>query len=397
MTQTNSPHVKIIHGDCLTALHCLPAASVDAVVTDPPYAIDAAAIRRQLRARQTDRRHPELSEQSGPSRVTEPARSVNPDTSTLMDAPMLGMRSQNWNDSATHSRGYVDNDPKLFQAWTQAWSQECLRVLKPGGHLLAFGGTPTWHRLTCGIEDAGFVIRGSLAWLYATGFPKGVNVDAAMNGSKSIGSSTRQPTDAANQRWAGWNTALKPAHEPIVLARKPLDGTVAHNVALHGTGALNIDACRVQPSTRQDLALIDTPREDAPPGRWPSDVFLDADAARALNAKAGGRPVADFFWHAKPTGAERVQVDGATHPTVKPLSLMRELIRLVTPPGGVVLDPFAGSGTTVEACLIEGFQSVAVERDATFVSLIQRRVDRRLDPVRATSDRREQPGLFDSL
>jgi hypothetical protein len=166
-------------------------------------------------------------------------------------------------------------------------------------------------------------------------------------------------------------------------------GTVAVNVNAHGTGALNIDGCRVGGSNSGD--------SDLPNGRWPSDVFLDAGAALLLKEKAGGRPVADFFWHAKPAPSERVRVDGVSHPTVKPLSLMRELVRLVTPPMGVVLDPFAGSGTTVEACIMEGLGCIAVEREEAYIALIRQRVRRRSDPVAAVVNSGDDPGLFDFL
>lgn len=308
-----------------------------------------------------------------------------------MGAAMLGMQSANWSDSATHSRGYIDNDPDAFEEWSMLWASECFRVLKPGGHLIAFGGTPTWHRLTRGIERSGFVIRGSMAWLYATGVPKGLNVQAAMNGLKNTGgsnsskSSERGASDALpGEQWAGWSTGLKPGHEPIILARKPLEGTVAANVTKYGTGALNIDGCRVSADA------------DGTGGRWPSDVLLDRGAAEALDAKAG-RPVADFFWHPKPGKSERVTVDGVTHPTVKPLSLMQELVRLATPPGGTVLDPFAGSGTTVEAAIVEGFGCVAIEREAKYLPLIEQRVSRRLDPVAAVLAAGRDMGLFDLL
>jgi site-specific DNA-methyltransferase (adenine-specific) len=250
-------------------------------------------------------------------------------------AAMLGQQSHNWHERATHSRGYADNDPVQFGRWCQLWSRECLRLLKPGGHLVAFGGTRTWHRAASAFEDSGFEIRDSLAWLYATGFPKSVPVSRAIakHLARSGGDSAGQASSSA-AAWEGWGTALKPAHEPIVVARKPLTGTVAANVLEHGVGALNIDLART------------------PEGRWPTNVYLDASQAQeldALDARASR-----FFWVAKPGGTERVRVGGVSHPTVKPLSLMRELIRLVTVPSAVVLDPFAGSGTTVEACVLEG-------------------------------------------
>lgn len=252
------------------------------------------------------------------------------------------------------------------------WATECLRVLKPGGHLAAFGGTRTYHRLTCGIEDAGFEVRDCLAWLYGSGFPKSLNLDG---------------------EWDGWGTALKPAHEPIVLARKPLTGTVLGNVSAHGTGAVNVDGCRSEV------------------GRWPTNVILDDEAAAMLDAQSGvlhsqhpatrrsrskvlgvtemgtGASVeyADrggasrFFYIAKASKADRGE--GNTHPTVKPVDLMRWLVRLVTPPGGTVLDPFAGSGTTGVACLIESFPVVLIEREDEYVEIIRQRLSRPIEPV----------------
>ncbi|ALA06326.1 DNA methylase [Mycobacterium phage Ukulele] len=354
----------------------------------------------------------------------------------------------------------------------EMWEQ-CLRVLKPGGHLLAFGGSRTWHRLTVAIEDAGFEIRDSIAWLYGSGFPKSLDVSKAID--KAAGAErevtglsqhhspgrttdlglinddgwqggqlrtvTAPATEAAWQ-WQGWGTALKPAFEPIVVARKPLAGTVAANVLEHGTGALNIDACRIPAgqdyrdkcasvvgldSNRNGAAYgewtgarTDSAREE---GRWPTNVVLDDTQAAELDAQtgiqksgtavqrngggqkifggiaggensAGARPDAGyndeggasrffpvFKYQAKAPTKERpsyVNEDGnkVAHSTVKPLALMRWLVKLVTPPGGVVLDPFAGSGTTVEACLLEKFRCIAIENEPDYIPLIEQRLER---------------------
>lgn len=386
----------IYHGDCLTVLAKLPDASVDAVVTDPPYE--------------------------------------------------LGFMGKGWDASGIAYR--VD-------LWAEA-----LRVLKPGGHLLAFGGTRTWHRLACAIEDAGFEVRDSIAWMYGSGFPKSLDVSKAIDkaagaererigdygqGFRAAGSGlegwqrqahsidkgiTAPATDAARE-WSGWGTALKPAHEPIVVARKPLVGTVAANVLEHGTGALNIDACRIAHSGSENMAAIQAPSSSTfsaaasdwttmtykPGGRWPANVVLDEDQAAELDQQSGNRPggtypaahqiksqpgqangtmnggwngvtrteavklddsggASRFFYVAKAPARERPKVDGTAHPTVKPLTLMRWLCRLVTPPNGVILEPFAGSGTTVEAALLEGFRVVAIEREADYLPLIQARLDR---------------------
>jgi site-specific DNA-methyltransferase (adenine-specific) len=305
---------------------------------------------------------------------------------------------------------------RTFQGWCESWLVEALRVLKPGGHLLAFGGTRTWHRLAVAVEDAGFEVRDSIAWLYGSGFPKSLNLTGE-----------RQ----------GWGTALKPAFEPIVVARKPLVGTVAANVLAHGTGALNIDGTRVQGedapegrlrhgggsavSASMAGPLNPDVRPAAPAGRWPANVLLDGDAAEELDeqsgtTRSGGTPprrgpdrnrttygtfegqgdveqvqgsseggpsryFPTFSYQAKAPTRERpivVAEDGTktAHPTVKPLALMRWLVRLVTPPGGTVLDTFAGSGATIEAAIEEGFYALGIEREADYLPLIQIRLDR---------------------
>ena len=385
------------HGDCLDVLAAMPDASVDAIVTDPPYG--------------------------------------------------LGFMGEAWDDLP----------PGL------PWAVECLRVLKPGGHLLAFGGTRTWHRLAVAIEDAGFELRDSIAWLYGSGFPKSLDVskaiDKAAGAEREVigrdpnwrarvhsdstydGGQTRPefvttPATPDAERWQGWGTALKPGFEPVVVARKPLEGTVAANVLAWGTGALNIDATRVattdglgggankgmtaetrhegfaRPWMRDDEAREaaaarsreNTARAQAL-GRWPANVVLDEHAAAELDRQSGesssriGKPrgaahgegwgmtatgaeyadtggASRFFYVAKAPTSERPRVGGIAHPTVKPLDLMRWLVRLVTPPGGTVLEPFAGSGTTAEACVLEGFQCVAIEREADYLPLIVSRLDK---------------------
>jgi DNA modification methylase len=366
--------VTLYHGDCLDVLAELPDASVDSVVTDPPYELTGGG--------------------SG------------------------GFMGKQWDATGIAFNPYV-------------WSQ-CLRILKPGGHLLAFGGTRTWHRLAVAVEDAGFEIRDNIAWLYGSGFPKSLDVskaiDKAAGAEREVLSATERGSrlvpgaDAARtgqawhsderpvyvqevtapatddaKRWAGWGTALKPAMEPIVVARKPLVSTVAANVLAHGVGALNIDATRLEmgaeydPTNRQrqqksdggvqfgQSGLIgkDIPKYNAA-GRWPSNVVLDESQAAVLDEQKGevSRYFPIFRYQAKAPKKERPVVDGNAHPTVKPLELMRWLVRLVTPPGGYVLDPFAGSGTTGEAALIEGFRCLLIESEADYLPMIMTRLDR---------------------
>ena len=345
--------VRILNGDCREQMAGLDSESIDSIITDPPYE--------------------------------------------------LGFMGKRWDSMG------IAYDPVV-------WS-EALRVLKPGGHLLAFGGTRTWHRVAVAVEDSGFEIRDSIAYMYGSGFPKSHNL---------------------RDEWQGWGTALKPAHEPIVVARKPLIGTVAENVLTHGTGALNIDGCRVGTEERTykssgtpggnavrlqggDGRDVENARRYAEAskqlpdttvqGRWPANVILDESQAAELDRQSGqagggfGRRGARenagdehqgfgfratgetvgygdmggasrFFYCAKASKRERPTADGIAHPTVKPLTLMRYLVRLVTPPQGIVLDPFAGSGTTIEAALLEGFNVIGIEREADYLPLIQQRIER---------------------
>jgi site-specific DNA-methyltransferase (adenine-specific) len=246
--------------------------------------------------------------------------------------------------------------------------RECLRVLKPGGHLLAFAGTRTQHRMAVRIEDAGFEIRDLIMWCHGQGFPKSHNLSG---------------------EWQGWGTALKPALEPITVARKPLTGTVAANVLAWGTGALNIDGCRVgddvvgwgggqggspDPTQSKGRNYRMAAGESRPvTGRWPANLVHDGSE----EATAGLGSAARFFFAAKASRSERdAGLDEARnlHPTVKPVALMEYLIKLITPPGGVVLDPFAGSGSTGVAAVAEGFSSILIERDTEYVEIIRRRL-----------------------
>jgi DNA modification methylase len=457
--------VNLHHGDCLEVLRTILDCSVDAVVTDPPYG--------------------------------------------------LAFMGKRW-----------DYDVPSVEIWA-----ECLRVLKPGGHLLAFAGTRTQHRMAVRIEDAGFEIRDMIAWVYGSGFPKSQNVGKAIDktaprrgqfdafaehfdamwrisglkrsefvpyfphyknpasimaqlsnwklaknvptkqdflilqnllqlsdefsdlidrveaerevvgqAEKPIGHSfagdrytdkqgsktvdITAPATPEAQQWEGWGTALKPALEPITVARKPFKDTVAQNVLEHGTGAINIDGCRVAHSEECRMmapsqANIDNPsdkcrqagRREAvlelkPRGRWPANLIHDgSDEVVELFPEVRGQvgmkknagdfrfiagdtdskqsftqgsldsgSAARFFYTAKASRADRE--DGNTHPTVKPTDLMRYLCRLVTPPCGIVLDPFMGSGSTGKAAMLEGFEFIGIERDADSYATAERRINR---------------------
>ncbi len=350
--------------------------------------------------------------------------------------------------------------------------KEILRVSKPGSHMLAFGGTRTHHRLMVSIEDAGWEIRDCLMWLYGSGFPKSLDVSKAIdkaagarrkivgnykrNGSsyqkesphnqsngKAIdgrdselirlrlekalidGIPVTTPATPEAKQWNGWGTALKPAWEPIILARKPFPGTVAENVLQWGTGAINVDGCRIEYESTPNPATnplyrkkagyknrtypdansssfkvkhVESERNQNDKGRWPTNLLLDEEAAALLDEQSGilesgkpcgvrsggkgnaygyfngGYPVTGFgdsggasrfFYTAKASTAERNKhVDGRNnHPTVKPVDLLRYLCKLITPPGGVILDPFCGSGSTGVAAFEEGFDYILIEKD----------------------------------
>ena len=327
-----------------------------------------------------------------------------------------------------------------------------LRVAKPGAHLLAFGGTRTFHRLAVAIEDAGWEMRDTVMWVYGSGFPKSLDVGKAIDkaaGAEREAMTTRAaadlfeperevvkarttgigtgrgstpimgdgnrnitaPATVVARQWEGWGTALKPAWEPIIVARKPLVGTVAENVLAHGTGALNIDGCRIggphtyTPRLTHNVNLNDDGwakvGADVSPviaaGRWPANLIHDgSDEVVALAGDA-----ARFFYCAKASkadrneGCESMQLKAAfdnangnmggnmgsrsgprqnNHPTVKPTALMRYLVRLVTPPSGTVLDPFMGSGSTGKAAALEGCGFIGIELDAEYIEIARARI-----------------------
>lgn len=425
---------RIYIGDCVETMRSWPDNCVDSVVTDPPYGIrfmgkawDGADIDATIeRKKRKD--------------------SVRSD----------GFKR---NDGVAFASGTYNLAPEAmrnFQLWTAAWAVQAFRVLKPGGHLLAFASTRTYHRMACGVEDAGFDVRDQVAWIYGSGFPKSLNISKAIdrsngdqrpiigkskngvgNTSKSLHKadgfavsrskefSVTSAASAASAAWDGWGTALKPAMEPVVIARKPIsEKTVAANVLRWGTGALNIDGTRIEAHDDQLQEKYDSvqkagPRENsiygsdarsrmgsAPheSGRWPANVLLDQYAAGLLDSK--NADASRFFYVAKPDSAERnmgmhqddpVPGGEATgrkegsaglkspragaggknqnfHPTVKPVDIMVHLIKLVTPPGGVVLDPFLGSGTTAIAAARLGHTWIGCEMAAEYSALAEKRI-----------------------
>lgn len=379
---------KVFQGSNLDVLPTLEDNSIDAIVTDPPYE--------------------------------------------------LGFMGKKWDSS-----GIAYN--------VELW-RECLRVLKPGGHLLSFGGSRTWHRIAVAIEDAGFEVRDSIAWMYGSGFPKSLDISKAIDkaagaerevigkrfdggGGGGVGTFdddnfvwsreldvTKAATPEAKQ-WEGWGTALKPAFEPVIVARKPLIGTVAENVLTYGTGGLNIDGSRIATdeiitnhsrgaesaiskgkygdSTAQKTHQTDGQKL----GRWPSNVILNPYTAELLDEQSDA---SRFFYVAKASKRDRnegldelpdihpsevtgrkVGSAGASnggyagmtetprkniHPTVKPTTLMEYLIKLVTPPGGVVLDPFTGSGSTGKAAILQGFDFIGIELTEEYLPIIEGRL-----------------------
>ena len=377
------PFYKCLHGDSLFRLPTLPDNSIDSIVTDPPYA--------------------------------------------------LGFMGKSWDRSG------IANNVNLWK--------ECLRVLKPGGHLLAFSGSRTYHRMTCAIEDAGFEIRDQIMWVYGSGFPKSLNVSKAIDKAagaerepgvpgpyytnRNAGSSvcfvdsirdrstalvTQPATDLA-KTWDGWGTALRPAHEPICVARKPLakGNTVVDNVVEFGTGAINVDGCRVgtelitqhgrNEGFSGSMAGKNYAQESGTnphSGRWPANLIHDgspevvelfpgdasASAARFYYCAKASKVDRDdgldgFYEHnvysetaCTPMRDQRGQCTRRNpHPTVKPTSLMRYLVRLVTPPGGTVLDPFLGSGSTGKAAALEGFSFIGIDLSAEYVAIAKARIE----------------------
>ena len=483
-----APTYQLHQGDCLQTLRAMPDASIDSVVTDPPYGL---------------------------------SQHTQAEVLQCLTAWIKGDVYQ------PKGKGFMG---KGWDAWVpgpEVW-RECLRVLKPGGHLLAFAGTRSMDLMCMSVRLAGFELRDAighahgagdptqaplLAWCYGSGFPKSMDVSKAIDreagaeravvgtydtrglqepkksGRTSGGITGNQtvhfhqgcdskivditaPATEAAAQWQGWGTALKPAWEPIILARKPLAGTVAQNVQQHGTGALNIDGCRIsgggqtQHGGARTKAMHDgglqvgvEDFQENPLGRWPANVILDGSPevlagfpdtglssggltlgvgsktnpacwafGDRLGAGAGGYgdtgSAARFFYTAKASAEDRdaglhgfetaktndgraVDADNAyqrgatlranTHPTVKPTDLMRYLVRLVTPPGGTVLDCFNGSGSTGKAAVLEGFNYVGCELDPAYIEISRARIEYALALRASGADKLQPAAARDAL
>jgi hypothetical protein len=322
-------------------------------------------------------------------------------------------------------------------AFNKALWEECLRVLKPGGHLIAFSGSRTYHRMAVAIEDAGFQIRDQILWIYGSGMPKSMNVGLAIDkhfgatrkvvgrgqrpikgtdlhcgevgygGRKDEFDITAPATNEAEQ-WKSWGTTLKPAHEPMVLARKPLEGTVAENVLKHGTGGINIDGCRVGDETIHihgggggegtGWGKKEAIHEERT-GRFPANLIHDglpeswAKFFYCAKASKKDRNEGLEGFESKIAGGMAGRADGSLgtpvmnqnhHATVKPTTLMAYLCRLITPPGGVVLDPFNGSGSTGKACAREGFNYIGIDLSQEYIDISKARIEAELVKTKKT-------------
>ena len=464
--------IRLLKGDCLQKLKELDDNSIDSVVTDPPYGIgfmnkewDSPKKHRELIEREQKRSEERHKEGKSPAKGTF-TKGVQP------GLPIGGAKEGRW-----------------FQEWSEEWAKEAYRVLKPGGYLLSFCAPRMYHRMTSGIEDAGFEIRDQLMWVFGSGFPKSHNIGKAVdkiqgNEREVVGKRWELSRDGVkrnpknhndketqtiknmaepswdidvtkgNSEWEGWGTALKPAHEPIVMARKPFKGTVADNVLEWGTGGINVDGCRIGYSDNDDPRIgkgYEWESKAEPfgeakttqnkegwntEGRFPANIIFDEEAGRILDEQSGIRktngvktqvdnganqPInlgggltkpreaseggaSRFFYCPKASKKDRNEgcddletkpIKGRDegqdktsiaykarpterqniHPTVKPTDLMAYLVRLVTPKGGVVLDPFMGSGSTGKACVREGMNFIGIERETEYMEIAKTRIE----------------------
>jgi site-specific DNA-methyltransferase (adenine-specific) len=341
--------IQIENGDCIDVLKTLEDNSIDSIVTDPPYHL-VSIVKRF----------------SSPSARNTPAMETK--DGSVFARKAKGFMGKDWDGTDEDGIGIAQK----IELW-----KEALRVLKPGGHILAFSGTRTYHRMAVAIEDAGFEIRDMVEWLYSTGFPKSLNI------GKQSGC----------ENWEGWGTALKPAHEPICLARKPIEGTVAQNILKWGTGGLNIDKSRVDLNgdkktpggcaTRVDNKSHLSFKggqiniEDNSLGRFPANLIHDgSDEVVSEFPNDSQRFFKSFLYCPKASKSERDRGGiKCFHPTVKPIALMKYLIQMITPEGGTVLDPFMGSGSTGIAAKELGYKFIGIEREPEYIEIAQARIE----------------------
>ncbi len=354
--------MKLLLGDCLSKLKELEDNSIDSIVTDPPYGLSFLG------------------------KDWDKVKATRETQSQVVKGLGAGMKMTTLADNIE------------FEKWVTEWSMECMRVLKPGGYMLAFGGSRMYHRLASGVENAGFEIRDQMMWIYGSGFPKsrdigkdiekikvggiknlkqigtkqGIKVETGTQGFSynkeyvaGISMGGKQisgdiPVYEITNEWGGWGTALKPAHEPIVMARKPLsEKTVGNNVLEWGTGGINIDDSRIETTDTLD--------------RFPANIIFDEEAGKMLDEQY--EDVSRFFYCPKSSKKDRNEGIDNNHPTVKPTDLMLYLIRLVTPKGGVTLDPFMGSGSTGKAAVRGGFDFIGIERDNEYFRIAENRIN----------------------
>ena len=387
--------MKLLLGDCLDKLKELDDNSVDSIVTDPPYGL------------------------SFMGKDWDKVRATKETKSQVVKGLGAGMKMTTLADNIE------------FEKWVTEWSMECYRVLKPGGYMLAFGGSRMYHRLASGVENAGFEIRDQMMWVYGSGFPKSMDIskqidkaagkleerkvigqredilkkqakdlregkrkiketfngDSSGNGFVSVSADITEPVTDEAKQWQGWGTSLKPAHEPIVMGRKPIsEKTVAENVLEWGVGGINIDGCRISHNEPirvkkaqeggnkvygQSGRYEDT-TELKPEGRFPANIIFDEEAGKILDEQIEGG-ASRFFYCPKTSKSDRSE--GNIHPTVKPTDLMAYLIRLVTPNGGVVLDPFMGSGSTGKAAVRERMDFIGIERETEYFEIAKSRIE----------------------
>lgn len=387
----SDPIFMPMRGDCISLMQELEENSVDAIPTDPPYGIG-------FMGRKWDTFKPGVETK----RIVEARTSTNPNVVGRSRSPASSPSAVEYDRTLVGQRA--------FQDWTAKWAREALRVLKPGGYMAVFGAPRSHHRMMCGLEDAGFEVRDCLMWLFGKGFPKSLNLGN------------------------GVGTALKPAWEPIALVRKPLGRlTVTKCHEMYGTGGLQIDDCRIatngesfrapqsDPARRKgivgtDLGITRAGKERFQEaqrasilrtqdlGRWPTDLLLDEDAAALLGPESrffycskvstrereygcedlpartpgemtGGRKDGSKGLNNPRAGAGRTSGSHNAHPTVKPIALMRWLVRLITPEGGLVLDPFVGSGTTAIAATLEGHEVIGMDREREWLAVAEARVN----------------------